>query len=329
MKKSIALLLSLAICLFCFSSCNFMNLFSKNDTDTKVLKIGVLNGPTGMGMSSLMEDVKQDSSLPYEFVVYSTPDTAVTDFLIGEVDIVSLPTNTASIIYNKQDASVRVLAINCLSALFVVSKKELHISSIQDLAGKTVVTSVPSSTTKPVLEYLLQEQGVTSSVDVVSTHDALVAEMMKGTYDIAVLPEPKVSALLLQSDLYEVSLSIGEIWSQTTDTQLPMGCILAKQSLIDDHKEVLTKFLSDYESSVSFIGNLNNRNEAAAKIVSSGILPKTAIAENALKNLDGVIVLIHGEEMKNDLFAFYTLLNESMPSSIGNHLPKDEFYYDY
>ncbi len=324
LKKTVALILISVFIFIIFSSCS---VFGDNNGDEK-MKIGVLSGPTGMGMAKLMETVKSDPSLPYEFTLYASPDTAVTDFLTGTLDAVCLPSNTAAMLYSKQNDKVRVLAVNCLSSLFVVAKKELGVSDMNDLSGKTVTVSVPTSTTGPVIEYLKSALSIDFSVETVSTHDALVADLMKGSVDIAVLPEPKVTSVLLQSDAYEVAFPIGDVWHEVTDTDLPMGCLVVKADYIEENPDLIETFMSDFEESVSYIGNPDNLDSAAGLIVGAGVLPNKNVAERALTNLDGAIVFRSGSVMKNDLTAFYEILYEKLPATIGNDLPKDEIYYE-
>ena len=121
------------------------------------IKIAVLNGPTGMGMAKLMNDSeKQDK---YEFKLYSDPSLAATDLLNGEVDLACLPTNNAALLYNKSK-SISVVSINCLGSLYVLAKDEISISSIQDLKDKTIYYGVPASTTAPIFEYIISNNGL-------------------------------------------------------------------------------------------------------------------------------------------------------------------------
>ena len=58
----------------------------------------------------------------------------------GEFDIVALPSNLASILYNKSQGKVQVLAINTLGILYLMENGDT-VKSIEDLKGKTVYSS--------------------------------------------------------------------------------------------------------------------------------------------------------------------------------------------
>ena len=114
MKKLLSLLLLLALTLTAFVSC-------KARDDGAKINVGVLAGPTGMGMAKLMADTAEDSAL-YDFTVYSNPQTAIADLTSKKLDMLCLPTNTAASLSAKADISV--LAVNCLGSLYLLAKMQ-------------------------------------------------------------------------------------------------------------------------------------------------------------------------------------------------------------
>ncbi len=119
------------------------------------IKIGVLSGPTGMGLAKLMSENGTD----YEFVVYPDPSQAQNDLLSGEIDMACLPTNNAATLKNA-GADISVTAINCLGSLYVIAKDGVEINSVADLIDKTVYYGVPASTTKPIISYILKNNNI-------------------------------------------------------------------------------------------------------------------------------------------------------------------------
>ena len=121
------------------------------------LVIGVMNGPTGMGMAKLMNDNKDNGR--YEFRIYSTPETAIVDLKSGELDLACLPTNAVANAANK-GMPITVTAINTLGSLYIVVKEGVTVNSIADLVGKTVYYGVPTSTTQPIFAYILSKYNI-------------------------------------------------------------------------------------------------------------------------------------------------------------------------
>ena len=65
--------------------------------------------------------------------------------------------------------------------------------------------------------------------------------------------------------------------------------------------------------------------KAAQCIEAAGLFPKAAVAEKALPHCN--ICFIAGEEMQEKLSAFYDILKDVAPQSIGGAIPGEEFYW--
>ena len=272
-----------------------------------------------MGMAKLMEDNK-NSADKYTFEIYNAPTTATSDLLNGTLDMLCLPTNTAATLASKNPDTITAIAINCLGSLYLMTDASTTVTSISDLDGKTIYASVPSSTTGPIIEYILKENGVSANVEFEADHDALVSKVVKGEAPIVVLPEPKATAALLQSQGYAIDLNLSTEWDKVSDEPLTMGCIVVRNDFLAEHKSVVDRFLEEYEDSIEFIGDEENLDVAAEMIYNNAVLPQLPIAKKSLKNLYGSIVYIDGDDMKDALIGFYT--------AIGQALPGDDFYYE-
>ncbi len=321
MKKITSLFLVLLTALSFFVSCS-------DTEDKQKISVGYLAGPTGMGLARLIMSTPKDSE-KYAFTPYTDPNNAIPDLISGTIDMACLPTNAAANLYNK-GKDISVIAVNTLGSLYVIADKNTNIETISDLEGKTVHASVPGSTTKPILDFILNENGVNASVAVESqTHEDLIKEVKDSNGAmIAVLPEPKVSATLLQAGNYEIKLNLSEEWSKVSDQPLAMGCIVARNDFLKAHPKAVSAFLKDYKASVDYITKADNRQDAAQSIVHLGIIPKLPLAISALKNLEGSIVLITGQEMRTTLSKFYDVLLASSAESIGGKKPLRDFYYE-
>lgn len=311
MKKIIALLLLL----FTLTA----SLFACGKPDTTVAKIGVMSGPTGMGMAKLMNDNDADNP-KYDFTVYSNPTTATTDIMAGNLDMLCLPTNTAAMLANKNPEKITVLAINTLGSLYLVTDGNTEIKSISELDGKTIYASVPNSTTGPIIKYLLEKNNVDAEIVFEADHDALVAKVVKNEVSIAVLPEPKVSAALFKNSAYSVDLNLSSEWDKVSDTPLTMGCIVVRNEFLSEHSSLIKDFLKNYKASIEYIVD-EKSTDAVDMIINEEIIPAGApVVKSALNNLRKSIVYIDGEDMKAALLDFYKAINITAP--------KDEFFYD-
>ena len=74
-----------------------------DETDGSVMKFGAMKGPTAMGMAQLLDDEN------YDFSIVASPDEIVPMIVQGQVDVAAVPSNLASVLYQKTDKNVRVL----------------------------------------------------------------------------------------------------------------------------------------------------------------------------------------------------------------------------
>ena len=318
MKKLLSLLLVLATLMTLLASC-----FKPDDT---IIRVGYMAGPTGMGMAKLVCD---NNTEKYEFTKYADTATAKADLTAGNIDVICLPTNEAAAYYNTVDNNLRMLAINCLNSLFLITDKNTTVHSLDDLAGQTVYTC-KNGTPRQVLEYIVNALDLDITVsytadgkDMVTPND-VQAMVIAGKIPNAVIPEPLITAAMLQiqkngnADIqYSVDIDLNDEWEKISDTPVAMGCIVTTQKFIDEHKGVLDAFLDEYKASVDFIGNMENIEASKTYIVDAGIMAAAPAAQRALTNLNGAIV--YSENTKEILDAFY--------GALGIKKPDDKFYY--
>ena len=156
-----------------------------------------------------------------------------------------------------------------------------------------------------------------------ANHDKVAEYLAAGTADVVILPEPKATVAINTAKAngfnYSIKLNLSTEWDRVSDTSLTMGCIVVNNSFKNSYEKSLADFLDEYESSIKFIGNPENKADSAQMIVNSGILPKLPIANSALTNLYGSIVYQDGDEMKSNLIGFFDAIEMQKPDA--------SFYY--
>ncbi len=68
-----------------------------------------------------------------------------------------------------------------------------------------------------------------------------------------------------------------------------------------------------------------NLADAAGLVAEYGIAPNAKVAEKAIPQCS--LTYLTGQEMKDTLEAYYEILFQAEPKSIGGGLPYDSFYY--
>ncbi|NLI55068.1 MAG: ABC transporter substrate-binding protein [Clostridiales bacterium] len=281
------------------------------------VNIAALKGPTGMGISYLMQDTNQ-----YSVELQDAPDVVVGKFVSGEIDIAAVPINLAATLYNKTEGNVVMLNLDTLGVLYILENGD-SIHSLSDLAGKTVYASGEGATPQFVIDYLLAQNGLTDQVTVqyVGEHTALAAMVASGEADIALLPEPFVSAVTVKNPDVRVALDLNEAWEAASGTKLVMGVYIASRTFYDEHPDQVKQFLKDYAASVE---KVNTSADAAQTIADLGIVGSADIAAQAIPRSN--IVSITGGEMKTAASAVLNVLFTANPASVGGNLPGDDLY---
>lgn len=317
LMKQIVAMIAAAVMLFslaAFAAC------SKKQDDTEI-RIAALKGPTGMGMVKLADKQNYPN---YTVSIEASPDALNPRIISGEVDVAAVPVNLASVLYNKLDGDISVLAVSTLGVLYVVEAGS-EVNSVADLAGKTVYATGQGATPEYILNYLLDKNGVAGSVEVnyVGEHAALATMLADGSAEIGMLPEPNVTSTLAGNDNLRIALNLTEEWNKVCSTELVQGVVIARKSFVNEHPEAIEQFLREYEKSSAFVNE--NIDEAAKLIVDAGILGNVEIAKKAIPNCN--ISFSKGEAMHKAVEGMLAVLFEANPKSIGGKLPDKDFYY--
>ena len=302
------------------------------DVEPVAVRTAALKGPTAMGLVRFMSqvDAGELADNDYSFDIYAAADEVTPLIAKGEVDIAAVPANLAATLYNKNDGSVRVIAVNTLGVLYICELGD-SIQSVADLKGKTVYASGKGSTPEYGLQYVLEKNGLEIGTDVQvewkSEHSECVAALATSSDDaVAMLPQPFVTTAQAQNDKIRVALDLTEEWDavQTGNERSSMitGVAVVRSAFADENPAAVDAFLGHYAESVDFV---NDNVEEAAELVGSYDIVPAQVAVKALPECN--IVCITGEDMKERLSGYLSVLAEQNPEAVGGAVPGDDFYY--
>ncbi len=292
------------------------------------IKVYLLNGTTALGASKLIADAKNGTDdMNYNIQIFPAADSITGAIVTGECAIAALPTNAAANLYKKSGGKVQLLAINTLGVLYLLNNGE-EISDFNSLKGKTIYLPGAGSNPEFITAALLEANGLTKddvTLDTTSypSPDALATAAIAGDAKLAVLPQPKVTAVMMKNSAVEIAMDFTAEWEEVygKDT-MAQGCLVVNTQFAKDHPTELAKFLNDYKASVEYIDA--GSDEALQMIVDAGILPNVNMAKAALPACN--ICFIEGKAMKSAISVFYEKLYASNNKSIAA-IPDDGFYY--
>ncbi len=341
MKKYLALILSLILMLSAFAACtdttgdppqqvsdsDVVTPADVNDTvtpsDVTPIRVAGMKGPTSIGMVKIMED---NTDGKYEFTIAGTADEISPKLIKGELDIAAVPANLASVLYNKTNGAVSVLAVNTLGVLYIVEKGD-SVNSLADLKGKTIYATGKGTTPEYSLRYLLTENGIDPDTDVTlefrSEATEIVSVLATAEEGIALLPQPYVTVASQKVEGLRTAINLNDEWNKLDNgSKLVTGVVVARNEFIENNPDAVTAFLDEYKQSVDYV---NNNVEDAAVLVEKFDIFAAAVAKIAIPQCN--IVFLDGEEMKEALTSYLTILYNQNPASIGGNLPGEDFCY--
>ena len=313
MKKLLSVSLVLVMGLAMIGGC------TKKNPD--VVRVGSLSGPTTIGIANMMSD----SAEGYDFTMATQPDEIASKIGAGELDIALIPANLASSIYNKTNGGIKVIDINTLGVLTCVTA-DASITKIEDLAGKTVITTGQGATPEYAVNYLIAQYNVENvTLDFKADGQEVIATLSQDANQIAILPQPAATAATLQIEGVKAAFSLNDTWTALNNgSSFVTGVTVARKEFIEQYPDAVSKFLVDHNNSVKAI--VTNLEQTADRVVELGIVAKAPIAAKAIPYCN--IVCITGAELKPTLEGYLKTLFDANPKSIGGSMPGDDFYYE-
>ena len=290
-------------------------------------RIAALKGPTAMGLVKLMSDDPQSADGPlYDFTLAGAADEVTPSLIKDDLDMACVPANLASVLYNKTEGEIVTLAVNTLGVLYIVENGNA-VTSMADLAGKTIVAAGKGSTPEYALRYLLTQNGIDPDTDVVidwkSEHAECVAALASGAATIALLPQPFVTVAQTKIDGLRMALDLTKEWDALDNgSGMITGVIVARKTVVEENPAAVDAFVADYAESVAWV---NENTADAAQLIGDYGIVDAAVAEKALPCCN--IVCVTGSEMQTKLSGYLQVLFDAEPSSVGGALPGDDFCY--
>lgn len=297
--------------------------------EEQVVRIGSLKGPTSIGLVYLMGQAeKKETANAYDFTMAVTADELLIAMLSEELDIALIPANVASVLYNRAEGDVAVIDINTLGVLYMVTGDD-KIKGIEDLKGRTVYMTGKGTTPDHVMQYLLGANELTASdvtLEYKSEAMEVAAVLAEDPAAVGVLPQPFVTVACAQNENLSAAIDLTKEWAAVQGeggSSLVTGVTVVRKGFLSQAKEAVDQFLDDHAVSAAYANE--HVEETAQMVAAAGIIEKAAVAEKAIPACN--ITYLDGEEMKQALSGYLTVLCEQDPASVGGGLPGEDFYY--
>lgn len=330
MRKKISILLLISLIISSLSGCVMTSSKNQKKEEEVAVKITALKGPTGMGIAKMISDEKNKEDKKYDINIANSIDEITPKLVNKEIDIATVPSNLASILYNNNGGEIKTLAVNTLGVLYIVENGNT-VNNLEDLKGKTIYSSGKGATPEYALNYVLKENGINPDKDLKieykSEHTECLSALLNDKNGIALLPQPFVTIALTKNENLRVALDLTKEWDalnkdKKDGSALITGVVVARKEFIDKYPQKVKNFLEEYKKSVDFT---NNNIEEASKLIGENGIVQAEVAKMAIPKCN--ITFIDGKEMKDKLSGYLKVLYDANQKSVGGKMPSDDFYY--
>ena len=268
-----------------------------------------------------------------EFKLWKNPDQLRAMIINKEVDFVAVPTNVASILYNKKQP-VKMLNVSVWGILKILSRDE-NIKHLEDLKGSELVVPWRGDMPDVVLRAVMKKKGLSSKdiklIYVSNSMDAAQQLIMRRADNI-LLPEPATSMVMRKTKSFPVSIIAPTVF-RSIDLQKEWGDAYAREPKIPQagmavvgdmigKQEIVKKFQEEYTKAMQWY---KTHKEASGKLVVKYV---DMFNPEAVSDSIGFVQLDvkKATDAKENLNFFFNVLKEDNPKIIGGALPDDNFY---
>ena len=321
MKRAIVILLALLLLLGCMACA------AKPAQEAAAsIRVGSLKGPTSMGLVNLRKAAESGTLTDtYTFTMATDASEIAAGLVSGDLDIALIPANLAAVLYNKKtEKGIAVIDVNTLGVLYCVTGAD-GISSVGDLAGKTVYLTGQGTTPEYSLRYLLAQAGVTDcTLEFKSEATEVAALLAADSTAIAVLPQPFATVAMVQNDALKETFSLSDSWDAVSGgSRMVTGVTVVRKAFLQDHPQAVERFLKAHGESAAKAAS--DAAGTAKLIAEYGIIEKEPVAAKALPKCG--VACLTGSEMESALKGYLQVLFEADPASVGGEVPDAGFYY--
>ena len=250
-----------------------------------------------------------------ELVQFNNGGDLMTAMASGDVDVgyVGITPVLASI---QKGVPVKVISAAQTEGSGLVVAKNSGISSVSDLAGKTIATPGEASIQYMLLQYYLEQNGMSlddlkvSSMKVPSMNDALKTNKIDGmiTFEPYVTIAEKNGATVLAG-------------SQDILPNHPCCVVVASDKFLEEHPNETNTILEIHKNATEFI---NNNTDEAATMIPSDIVSDVEVEKVAMSSFPFIYGL--DDSYKQDVMDFMNL--EVDMGVLKNPISEQDIFWD-
>lgn len=324
MKKIFAVLMSLLITSSLVVGCSSKN----NEQQPVTVNVGAPDGLPAIAIAKLAQEnpeIKEGYKVRYTLEV--TSDVLSTDVMKEALDIAIVPSNMASIAFNKT-SNYQIAGTVGNGSFYLVSSDEDVNGLNSSLEGKEVGNIGKGLTPDITVQALLKEQKVNSSAikfNYSNEASDLVSLLATKKLSTGIVPEPALSGLLTKNPDLKVICGVNDTWKDVfkNENGYPQSTLIVKSSFAKENPEFVASFIKALDENIKYTNE--NPKEAGEFAVKFGVNVKAPLLVKAIDRTNLKFISI--DDCKDDYVNYYKSLFSFNPKVLGGKVPNENIYY--
>lgn len=330
MKKIFTVFMSLLISSSLLVGCNSGNPTEKKENVTKAttVKLGAPDGLPAIAIAKLsQENPKIKEGYKVNYTLEATSDALSTDVMKEDLDIAIVPSNMASIAYNKTE-NYQIAGTVGMGSFYLVSSDKDVDGINSSLEGKEVGNIGKGLTPDITIQTLLKNQNVdTSAITFNYSNEAsdLVSLLATKKLNIGIVPEPALSGLLMKNPDLRVICGINDTWKEVFKNKngYPQSTLIIKSSFAKENPQFIKSFTNALDENIKWINE--NPKEAGELAVKFGVNVKSELLVKAIDRTNLKFIPI--DNCKDEYIEYYNSLFSFNPKVLGGKVANENIYY--
>ena len=291
-RHMLPLLLAISLAVLTFAGCG-----KKDDSKKELTKVTLNEVAHSIFYAPMYAAIEngyfEEEGIELELVTGFGADKVMAAVLSGDADIGFMGPETTVYTYNEgtDDAVVNFAQLTQRAGNFIVAREKKKDFQLSDLIGTDVLGGRAGGMPEMVFEYVLKKNDIDPSeinIDQSIDFGSTAAAFSGGKSDYTVEFEPSATALEEEGAGFVVS-SVG-----VESGYVPYTAFSAKQSYIDEHKNIIQSFTNALQKGMEYISS--HTSEEIAEVI------QPQFSETELDTLITIVDRYHEQDTwKNDL----------------------------
>jgi NitT/TauT family transport system substrate-binding protein len=290
------------------------------------LTIYAIKGPSGVGMIRLFEDPPVVSGVKARMEALAQADLMAAKFIAGEAKVGILPANVAAKIAST-GKPIQIAAVTGTGMLSLITS-DPAVQRIEDLRGKQVEVAGQGATPDYVFRRILLSKGINPDRDIRLSYSLAYPEiaqsLIAGRISNALLPEPFATMARSGKSSLRVIGDVQAEWIAAGGAgNYPMTVLVVDANFARSDPAAMQTILSALKASIEWVAA--HPAEAGALVEKHDLGLRAPVVTAAVPRSN--YVYISAKDARPSIEALFKVFLEFAPTSIGEKLPLDSFYF--